>query len=395
MLETEPSANSEVQQLTQLGKDELIEMLLRAKGALGGTIPEAPPKSTSMWDKSLRNFEPVPINPGIYKHLEYQHQLPPPRNASNHGLSIRETKAPKQPGSGKAADGWDAANNVNAPPENYDWTNDTAVKAPDNAWEHNAGGDQDNWGAAPAAAGNNDQSDPWASNNNEQQGPADGDDTNVWGGADNNMTHEKPNDEALAGNEPLKDGMQENTQQVSAVSQVVRGFADPGLGPLSPLPHEVAPFPQRQETSYENHLAQYGENMAQHPMQYYYPSYSMPDHGVWSANTSYQAQHPYVRYPRPPPHYNHPSFSHSGTAGTVPDTWFRDASSHQMPSGSTHVSSPQPQASAAPEPSSSTQSATAGWGLFAGSAAGSSPSDIGLGARIAAENSASVGPTSG
>ena len=81
----EPTGDEEVNALSQLDRGELISMLLRAKGALGGTIPEPPARLTPFVPNGF-DHGPVPAPELSYLH----YSLPPTRNVTNNnpGLGI-------------------------------------------------------------------------------------------------------------------------------------------------------------------------------------------------------------------------------------------------------------------------------------------------------------------
>lgn len=60
-VDTEPSGNEEVQAFQEMEKDELIRMLLRAQGALGGKIPSPPPQAPDVASDTA--FNGVAVDP--------------------------------------------------------------------------------------------------------------------------------------------------------------------------------------------------------------------------------------------------------------------------------------------------------------------------------------------
>ncbi|RMZ86453.1 hypothetical protein DV736_g6321, partial [Chaetothyriales sp. CBS 134916] len=71
-LDEEPTGDEEIQKLQNVPKDELIQMLLRAQDALGGTIPS--PLAPGVAGSSTRVgdfFEPVTFEPPDAAHLDY------------------------------------------------------------------------------------------------------------------------------------------------------------------------------------------------------------------------------------------------------------------------------------------------------------------------------------
>ncbi|KIX05479.1 uncharacterized protein Z518_06351 [Rhinocladiella mackenziei CBS 650.93] len=81
---SEPTGNEDVNALENLDKAELIQMVLRAKGALGGSIPSPPPEKVT--PASINSYEQVPVTPPEMEFLRYN--LPPTRNVTNPGLGI-------------------------------------------------------------------------------------------------------------------------------------------------------------------------------------------------------------------------------------------------------------------------------------------------------------------
>lgn len=115
----EPTGDQEVNALETLPKAELIQMVLRAKGALGGTIPEPPPKVAP---PLLNEFEPMPLPAPDVSYLHYQ--LPVMRNQpNNNGLGIRLPSGSSQKsGSGQQSDqDWVSGGNNNNSNDNNKW----------------------------------------------------------------------------------------------------------------------------------------------------------------------------------------------------------------------------------------------------------------------------------
>ncbi|KIV84153.1 hypothetical protein PV11_06123 [Exophiala sideris] len=108
-VDVEPTGNEDVNELANLDKEELIQLVLRAKGALGGTIPDPPPKTST--PASSHTFEPVAVPPPEFEFLKYK--LPPARNAANTGLGIRVSNpsSGQNSGSGAANQGNNGGNN--------------------------------------------------------------------------------------------------------------------------------------------------------------------------------------------------------------------------------------------------------------------------------------------
>ncbi|EXJ69628.1 uncharacterized protein A1O5_07664 [Cladophialophora psammophila CBS 110553] len=152
---TEPSPDEDANALENLDKSELIQMVLRAKGALGGTIPSPPPKVTP---PSMKSFEQVPVNAPDVGFLRYS--LPRMRNVSNTaGLGIRLSDA-----SGNQSN----AGNVN---QSNNWNGGS-----NNNWQQ--GSDQQN------SSGNNGASQKWQDNNDQQS--KSGWNNQNWSNANNN-----------------------------------------------------------------------------------------------------------------------------------------------------------------------------------------------------------------
>ncbi|KAL2431471.1 hypothetical protein ABEF95_009452 [Exophiala dermatitidis] len=87
----EPTPNEDVNALENMEKAQLIEMVLRAKGALGGKIPSPPPKPAAV-PVSTQFCEPIPVTAPTLDFLSYK--LPPGRAVSNGtGLGIQESNS--------------------------------------------------------------------------------------------------------------------------------------------------------------------------------------------------------------------------------------------------------------------------------------------------------------
>jgi hypothetical protein len=137
----EPTPNEEANALENLDKAELIQLVLRAKNALGGTIPTTPANEAT--PASANSFDPVPVDPPEHGFLKYS--LPPARSASNtKGLGISFN------GSGPQ----DAAAGGNAQ-EGQAWDSSAG-----NNWQ--TGGGEQQW-----AGGNNHNNQEW---NNQSAG---------------------------------------------------------------------------------------------------------------------------------------------------------------------------------------------------------------------------------
>jgi hypothetical protein len=148
----EPTGDEETNALENLNKEELIQMLIRAKGALGGTIPDAAPRTAS---QPVNDFQPLNIPAPIFDFLEYT--LPPGRNTTNAGLGIRMSTA-----GGGGGDGGSGGNNNNHGNSSNNWLGNQDV---------NWSGNQGNTGGAQGWADNNPQQQQSNDNNNWNSGP--------------------------------------------------------------------------------------------------------------------------------------------------------------------------------------------------------------------------------
>ncbi|RMZ85596.1 hypothetical protein DV737_g668, partial [Chaetothyriales sp. CBS 132003] len=72
-LDAEPTGDEEIQQLENASKDELIQMVLRAQGALGGKIPSPSAPDVAGTSTRVGDFsEPVTFEPPGATHLDYR-----------------------------------------------------------------------------------------------------------------------------------------------------------------------------------------------------------------------------------------------------------------------------------------------------------------------------------
>lgn len=76
VVDVEPSSDQEVRSLQDMDKQALIEMLIRAKGALGGKVP-SPPATPSTPASGSEVSLPVAVDAPKYNYLKYS--LPPSR----------------------------------------------------------------------------------------------------------------------------------------------------------------------------------------------------------------------------------------------------------------------------------------------------------------------------
>lgn len=135
----EPTGDSEIQHLQNLDKQELIEMLIRAKGALGGKVP-SPPATPSTSAQGSETGAPVAIGAPKQSYLKYS--LPPfrPHNASD-GKHISSRATSEQ----KAAEtDWNAPVNTNKNNvlNNVDWSATGTWDGPAGAKVRQASGSQ-------------------------------------------------------------------------------------------------------------------------------------------------------------------------------------------------------------------------------------------------------------
>ncbi len=135
-IDTEPSGDEEMQSFQNMAKDDLIEMLVRAKGALGGKIPSPPPASSNDAKKLLKG---IVVDAPTHDFLEYD--LPEPRgegssvgedaekrpdNASSEGwsnvpqITVQSTCTNTNTGSNWAADGASGGTTTQFPKESWE-----------------------------------------------------------------------------------------------------------------------------------------------------------------------------------------------------------------------------------------------------------------------------------
>ncbi|EXJ54824.1 hypothetical protein A1O7_10165 [Cladophialophora yegresii CBS 114405] len=132
----EPTGDEEVNALENLDKTELIQLLLRAKGALGGTIPEPPPKPTP---SAMNGFEQISVAAPDVSFLHYS--LPPLRHVSNSvGLGIRHPSSNRgnggTPGQNNNANGGMSRGQENRQKDRNVWSNDNNNNAANNSgWD--------------------------------------------------------------------------------------------------------------------------------------------------------------------------------------------------------------------------------------------------------------------
>lgn len=162
----EPTGDEQTNALEQLDKTELIQMVLRAKGALGGQIPAPSPKDTA-GQTPTPSFEQVPVPPPEISFLKYN--LPPGRAVSNPGLGIKNTT--NNGSSNQPDQSWD---NNQQPSGRQNWesqginNNNNNTTSGDNWANKNSGGGASGWydNTQNNASGGNWETAPNNNNNN-------------------------------------------------------------------------------------------------------------------------------------------------------------------------------------------------------------------------------------
>ncbi|KEF57430.1 uncharacterized protein A1O9_05347 [Exophiala aquamarina CBS 119918] len=165
----EPTDNADVNALEQLDKNELIQMVIRAKGALGGEIPAPLPKDAAA-KTPTPSFEQVPVEPPETAFLKYS--LPPARVVSFQGLGIKNS--PNDNSNSQQKNSWDntqqasgdqnwgsSGNNNNTGGD--DWNNGNSGGAP--GWSDNV--QQNNNAPSGVGAGWDGQQEKNTSNTNK------------------------------------------------------------------------------------------------------------------------------------------------------------------------------------------------------------------------------------
>lgn len=148
----DPTPNEDVNALEQLDKMELIQLVIRAKGVLGGEIPAPLPKDAAAVKTPTPSFDQVPVEPPETAFLKYS--LPPARVASFQGLGIQNS--PSNTKNNQPENSWDnnqqasgdqnGASGGNNNTSGTGWNNDNSGGAPgwnDNTQNNSAGG---GWG---------------------------------------------------------------------------------------------------------------------------------------------------------------------------------------------------------------------------------------------------------
>lgn len=147
-LDTEPSGNPEVQIFQNMAKDDLIQMLIRAKGALGGEIPPPPPASTNPTEGAF--IKGVPIDPPRQVFLDYDIPL----RGGNGGGGAKGATTSASGGN----DGWAAPNNSTNNATNDSWETKPTNNNNGNAAGGDSGSGANDW--SNTNSGSCDKSDP-------------------------------------------------------------------------------------------------------------------------------------------------------------------------------------------------------------------------------------------
>ncbi len=216
----EPTGNEDVNALAALNKEELIQIVIRAKGALKGAIPDAPAKTST--PAPVQAFEPVPLPAPEHDYLKYK--LPTGRQGSGLvGLGIRF------PNSGSGARGASNSNNNGSSGDNNNGSsgnnNNNWSSGDNNNWSN---GDNNNWQAGgdsnqQASNGGNNQS--WAA---EAPGWNDGG-TREWDGPEEADNAVKQKDQGQSQKRPRDD-----SDRVSVESSKTTIDHRPKLDPRRP-----------------------------------------------------------------------------------------------------------------------------------------------------------------
>lgn len=108
-IDVEPSSNQEVTDLQNLDKQTLVEMLMRAKSALGGKVPSPP--STPVPTAGSDELVPVTVPAPSYPYLKYN--LPPlrPMTANSNRKASDQTKSDQGLQNKENNARWDTTNN--------------------------------------------------------------------------------------------------------------------------------------------------------------------------------------------------------------------------------------------------------------------------------------------
>ena len=150
-LDTEPSGNPEVQRFQNMAKDDLIQMLIRAKGALGGEIPPPPPASTNPTEGAF--IKGVPIEPPKQDFLGYDIPL---RGGDGGGGGAKGATTSASGGN----DGWGAPMNSTNNAANDSWETKPTDKNNGNAAGGDWGSGANDWSNTNSGSGDKSDADP-------------------------------------------------------------------------------------------------------------------------------------------------------------------------------------------------------------------------------------------
>ncbi|KAJ9603114.1 hypothetical protein H2200_012409 [Cladophialophora chaetospira] len=129
----EPTGDDEVNALENLDRAELIQLVLRAKGALGGAIPEPPARPTPVF---MNEFQQIPVPAPDMSYLSYS--LPAMRNVSNNaGLGIRYSSS-SQGNGGTPNQNNNQQNNYGGSGGDQGWANNNQQQQNNDNWQNDA-----------------------------------------------------------------------------------------------------------------------------------------------------------------------------------------------------------------------------------------------------------------
>lgn len=146
-VEVEPTGDQEIQDLQNLDKQALVEMLMRAKGALGGKVP-SPPATPSTPAAGSNSGVPVAVQAPSYPYLKYS--LPPlrpmpnpgPRSTNESSSAVKNDESNKE----NKNPSWDTQQNSNnnnstwEAPANTTTSNDQWNVSGGSGWDGQANG---------------------------------------------------------------------------------------------------------------------------------------------------------------------------------------------------------------------------------------------------------------
>ena len=164
-LDVEPSGNEEVQKFQDLSKEALIQMVMRAQGALGGKIPSPPPPSAKKSEVN-DSSEAVTYEPPDVSHLG--REVPRQRSASGaNQKKMTDDAWNTAPAAANVPGAWTDDNGSGAvdqnDPQPDNWGGNTGNSGNTDAW--GGGGNNTSGTNLPTWAGNADQSQVGGDNN--------------------------------------------------------------------------------------------------------------------------------------------------------------------------------------------------------------------------------------